>query len=285
MTDQTREDARMLVGGHATRTLAPEERRALYAAALEDDQLFAELVDEQPLYDLLEDRDLRLDLAADLKETPRGRVLAWRLPQWQIAVPLAAAATLVIAAGVVLLQPPSTPGGGADSTLADDTARPVDLEPAELTPEQPGPERQLAVLDLPALIATADAVPGGSELQIESGDSGFRASTSSKSVGDSPAPSSGLAITIAPVEGGDVLLVGIADDGTAVQLYPERVRAAESLPPGGQVRVTPRNLDGRRLVSVRLLVLPPGVDIADDDAVRDAFANGAVTVLERRLSR
>lgn len=285
MSDQAREAAKLLVGGHATRTLTADERRALFAAALEDDQLFAELVDEQPLYELLDDRDLRFDLAADLKDTARGGLLSWRLPQWQIAVPLAAAATLVIAVGVAVQRPASTPDGAADSVLAGDSTRPMELEPVELTPDQSRPERQLAALDLPALIATADAIPGGSELVVGYGGGRPGASASSKSATDTAAPASGLEISIAPVEGGDVLLVGIADDGTAVQLYPEQVGAAESLPPGGQVRVTPGNLDGRRLTRVRLLVLPPGVDVGDDEAVRDAFANGAVTVLEQPLSR
>jgi len=49
------EDIKKLLGGYATDTLTTEERQALFAAALEDQELFDALAREQSLRDLLRD--------------------------------------------------------------------------------------------------------------------------------------------------------------------------------------------------------------------------------------
>ena len=50
-----RDDIDKLLGGYATGTLTAEEREALFAAALEDQQLFEALAGEEPLRELLQD--------------------------------------------------------------------------------------------------------------------------------------------------------------------------------------------------------------------------------------
>jgi hypothetical protein len=63
-----REEIQKLLGGYATGTLTPSEREALFAAALEDQQLFEELLGEEPLREALEDPDTRAQLLAALDD-------------------------------------------------------------------------------------------------------------------------------------------------------------------------------------------------------------------------
>jgi hypothetical protein len=68
------------VGGYATGTLTPEERQALFAAALEDQELFDALAREQPLRDLLGDPAAKAELLAALGEAPASwgqRAFRW----------------------------------------------------------------------------------------------------------------------------------------------------------------------------------------------------------------
>jgi hypothetical protein len=89
------EEMRKLVGGYATGTLTPEERRALLEAALADQDLFDELAREQPLKDLLEDPLARRRLLDAVDEKPT-LVAWWRRPStWALAGGLATAAVLV----------------------------------------------------------------------------------------------------------------------------------------------------------------------------------------------
>ena len=47
----SRDEVRKLLGGYATSTLTQAEQEALFAAALEDQELFEALVKEQPVRD------------------------------------------------------------------------------------------------------------------------------------------------------------------------------------------------------------------------------------------
>src|SRR5215467_14359419 len=64
-------DAEKLLGGYAAGTLTPEERQALFAAALEDQQLYESLVREEPLRELLSDPAARSNLLAALDNVPK----------------------------------------------------------------------------------------------------------------------------------------------------------------------------------------------------------------------
>jgi hypothetical protein len=73
-------DVEKLLGGFAADTLTPEERHALYNAALLDQRLFDTLADEQALKDLLNDPAVRRRLLAELKPPGRsatGNRLSW----------------------------------------------------------------------------------------------------------------------------------------------------------------------------------------------------------------
>jgi len=88
-----REDVRKLIGGYATGTLTEAEQRALFAAALEDQDLFDELAGEQAFKDLLEVPGARERLLTAVAPAPKARKQSW----WAWGA-IAAAAT----AGIVL---------------------------------------------------------------------------------------------------------------------------------------------------------------------------------------
>jgi hypothetical protein len=61
-------DLEKLLGGFAADTLTPEEKQALYTAALQDQQLFNALADEQALKELISDPDVRRRLLTSLEQ-------------------------------------------------------------------------------------------------------------------------------------------------------------------------------------------------------------------------
>ncbi len=99
----SREDIQKLLGGYATDTLSEAERRALFEAALDDQELFDALAKEEALRDVLRDRSARLQLMEALgpaREPVAGRGWGWlRRP----AV-LGAAAVMLIVGGIVLRE-------------------------------------------------------------------------------------------------------------------------------------------------------------------------------------
>jgi hypothetical protein len=92
-----REEIQRLLGGYATGTLTPEEQQALFAAALEDQELFDALGREQVLRDLLRDPAARAEALAALDAPAAGRVgwLAWL--QRPVMVGFAAAGLAAVA--------------------------------------------------------------------------------------------------------------------------------------------------------------------------------------------
>jgi hypothetical protein len=72
-----REDIQKLIGGYATGTLTPAEQDALFAAALEDQELFDTLAREQAVRDLLRDPAAKAEVLAALDTPERGGFWAW----------------------------------------------------------------------------------------------------------------------------------------------------------------------------------------------------------------
>jgi hypothetical protein len=101
----SREEIRNLIGGYATGNLTKAERAALFAAALEDQELFDELAREQPLAELLEDPAARGRLLAALgePEAPWGARLWGWMRRPAVAALAASAAVAVVA--LVLFVP------------------------------------------------------------------------------------------------------------------------------------------------------------------------------------
>src|SRR5260370_19486386 len=98
-----KEDIQKLIGGYATGTLTDEERLMLFEAALDDQELFDALQQEQPLKDLFDDpfsREMVRRAAAESLPQPQTppRKSWFRQPWvWASATSMAAAAVLVVA--------------------------------------------------------------------------------------------------------------------------------------------------------------------------------------------
>lgn len=122
-------DPRRLLGGYATGNLSSGERRALFAAALEDPDLFAALADEEAFKDLLSDPEAAARIRAAL--APRVR------PFWRRPVMLGSAAGLLFVASTTALlwrdrsAPPVAPAAEAHPSA------PAGSVPQASTPAQP----------------------------------------------------------------------------------------------------------------------------------------------------
>ena len=116
------EDAKKLLGGYATGTLTEAEQEALFAAALDDQELFDALAQEQSLRETLRDPAVKAELLAALDDRPR---------QWWNWRPAAVLAVAGLAAVAVLMVRQQAP---APAIVAEVKA------PAPQTPAPPGPK-------------------------------------------------------------------------------------------------------------------------------------------------
>ncbi len=114
-----REAIRKLLGGYATGTLTEQERKALFAAALEDQRLFDALADEEALRELLRDEGFRRELAASLEERRPG-LIERMAGRWRRPLPLAVAGGLaaVVLAVVIVRQAYRPPEPVAEIAMA-----------------------------------------------------------------------------------------------------------------------------------------------------------------------
>lgn len=98
------EEIRNLLGGYATGTLTEEERKLLFEAALQDQDLFDALVREQALKEALEQPGAkeRLLAALDTRRDGKRWLPAWLHRPWPWAV--AGTAALAVMSLVVLVQ-------------------------------------------------------------------------------------------------------------------------------------------------------------------------------------
>jgi len=157
----SREDIARLLGGYATGTLTPEEKQALFAAALEDQALFDELGREQALREVLREPAARGQLLAALQERPR-----WfrQFGHWMMrpGALTAATACLLVLGAVAIWRPWQRTTGRRPAMVA--TALPAETPslpaPAaaesKLAPAEPGtPARSLPVPAIRLPIAPA----------------------------------------------------------------------------------------------------------------------------------
>lgn len=133
-----------LLGGFAADTLTPEEKHTLYTTALQDQQLFNALADEQALKELLSDPDVRRRLLASLEQkraSGAGGALSWldwfRRPAGLAFAGGLAAAALAVVLGVRIYQ--DSLRQAAQSVAIEDAkpAPPLAPEPPAAQPATP----------------------------------------------------------------------------------------------------------------------------------------------------
>ena len=157
----SREEVEKLLGGYATGTLTPDEQQALFAAALDDQELFDALAREQSLRDLLRDPAAKAEVLAALDDAP---VPWWRMPLskalWFRPAVAAAAVALIAVTAVVWTRKQATAPQTATIAELRESVKPVDkfseLPPA--TAPKPTPE-----MDRP-VTARRQTVPPAPEL-------------------------------------------------------------------------------------------------------------------------
>jgi hypothetical protein len=125
----TRDELRGLLGGYATGTLTEAEQAALFAAALEDQDLFDELMREQGLKELLDSPGVRTRLLAALKPETE-----WWQRRWVLGLGMAAAG-LVIA---IVLWP--RPEAVQIAQVRVEDAAPLAAPPAPIVSDSKAPE-------------------------------------------------------------------------------------------------------------------------------------------------
>ena len=146
----TSEQARKLLGGYATNSLTEAERKALFEAALDDQELFDALQQEEALKELLADPASRNQIQQALAEAPVPRLAgpAWwsRAWLWGGVAGAVAASVLMVAVIRSNQQPkyevarvaPAAPASG-------EPARPAVAAPAHPKPQnlQPAPPKAM----------------------------------------------------------------------------------------------------------------------------------------------
>ncbi len=140
------EEIRKLVGGYATGTLTEEERRILFEAALQDQDLYTELADEEPLRVYLQDASFRQELALALEPKPRHwfKTPAFRIP----ALGLAASAAAGLLVFVTVRRPaPPKPQSVEMAKVQPQAATPRQTVPASLAKPRAASPKRLAVID------------------------------------------------------------------------------------------------------------------------------------------
>ena len=135
-------DLEKLLGGYTTNTLTPEEKQALYTAALQDQQLFNALADEQALKELLSDPDVRRRLLTTLEQkraSGAGGSPSWldwfRRPAGLAFAGGLAAAALAVVLGIRMYQ--DSLKQAAQSVATEDAmpaSPPVSMPPASRPP-------------------------------------------------------------------------------------------------------------------------------------------------------
>ena len=140
----TSEQARKLLGGYATNSLTEAERKALFEAALDDQELFDALQQEQALKELLADPISRNQIQQALADAPVSRAAgaAWwsRWWAWGGMAGAVAATVLIVAVirsneqrryDVARIAPPAQ--------KSEQDSRSAIVTPAEPKPKQAAP--------------------------------------------------------------------------------------------------------------------------------------------------
>lgn len=117
-------EAENLLGGYATGTLTEEERQRLFASALDHQEIFDALMDEEALRELLADPAVKAQLILALAHSAAPKVV----PFWRRTGVLGAAASLLVAAtaGLVYLRSDKTPPPLQQESAKAPLAKPVE---------------------------------------------------------------------------------------------------------------------------------------------------------------
>ena len=148
----TQDEIRKLLGGYATDALTADERRILFEAALEDQDLFNALQNEDALKELLDDPVLREQVRRALgtpAKPSRRPGFSWR--KWAFGVALPAAAAVI---AIVVMNRADAP----KLVSMSQPAAPTEVAP-KLAPTVPAPQAQAIPAPVPLESARRPEAP------------------------------------------------------------------------------------------------------------------------------
>ncbi len=151
MTD----DVRKLLGGYATDTLTESERAALFEAALEDQELFDALQNEDALRELLADPVSREQIRQALQPTGLGGSPAWWRRGWLVGTATVAVAASIGIAVVLWQRPLMRPAPVVQ--MAQKVVPTIEVPPP-VEPRRVAPKKTLRQYQ-PKAVAPAPAAP------------------------------------------------------------------------------------------------------------------------------
>jgi len=123
----TEDEIRKLLGGYSTDALSAEERKRLFESALEDQKLFDALEDEDALRELLQDPVVRSQARQALEIAGRRRsYFSWQ--RWAVGVAVPAVIAVIV---IAVMKRPSEPPPVASKAIApsEKVAAPSPPEP------------------------------------------------------------------------------------------------------------------------------------------------------------
>jgi hypothetical protein len=130
----TRDEARKLIGGYATGSLTETERRVLFEAALQDQELFDELAGEQVMKEVLDEPGARQRLIAVLEPPRKHRAWLWATASASVAI--------AVVIGIVVSQRTPPPPQQIAQVLK--SPEPVNTPTAPPVAEPPTVRRKVA---------------------------------------------------------------------------------------------------------------------------------------------
>lgn len=132
----TQDEIRKLLGGYATNALSADERRILFEAALDDQELFNALQNEDALRELLDDPVLRDQVRnALVAPPPRKAGFSWR--RWVLGVALPAVAAVIVI--VVMNRPKASEAIRQPVQTAQLEPNPIASSPQASSPQAQPP--------------------------------------------------------------------------------------------------------------------------------------------------
>jgi hypothetical protein len=193
----TRDEIRGLIGGYATGSLSEAERKTLFEAALDDQELFDELAREQALKVLLDAPGVKTRLIGALT---RRRKNAWWANAWVWAATGAFAVAVIT--GVALFEKPR------EVQIAQVTAPPEAPEPRVPPPANPTPAAPPPVVPRQAAPVAPASTPF--KKAAPEADAVAELSPEPESPKKEPAPAAAPAAPIVPAASGNLGAASVA---------------------------------------------------------------------------
>lgn len=283
-----REETARLLARYAGGSLAADERRGLFAEALDDQEVFDALCAEDAITEVLEHADTRHLVDAELAHArPRGLFASWwsqPLLTRLVFTGLPAAAAILCAV-VLYYRAGPTPGTAGGAIPAESTAA-----GANTPGEQAGRAGQSPTSDFSRQVSEAMARGGwlAGWIARSAKPSDDRDVLDVDASGDEPLyqPGEPVRISVTPTESGVGVLFDVDEEARALQLWPapperwEHMTMGSAFDVGGEgAPVKPTQAGLHRL---RLVIAEDEGLLSSASALTAAVESGRARVVERR---